>query len=382
MGGTKLPAHEWWVAIGARVGFPGLSIQLNKTSNNMGKLKIHMENITVEMLNSIQLDEITEFRNMAVVPISYDCGIAPEYLTLKEALEAGTLSIQEIDVHGSVPELTAVNTGYLPVLIIDGEELAGAKQNRAVNTTIMVPALSKVNIPVSCTEQGRWRYNSKTFMDSDLVMSHRTRMNRSASVTESLVDKKGFCSNQFLVWENIREEAMCADVLSPTGAMSDTFKQLRPRLDDYVSSFPLSEGQKGFVVFINGKPVGMEMVSRTDKYALLHAKLIRSYATEALYSKEENNRPAPEQAEKFIEEAAKCTFRRYPSVGLGEDIRFTGSNMAGSALVVDNAVVHCAFFKREQDNSRQYREADGIMDSRSRRESMFRRRSIDDELVF
>lgn len=341
-----------------------------------------MENIAVEMLNSIQLDKVTEFRNMAVAPISYDCEIALEYLTLKEALEAGTLSIQEIDVHGSVPELAAVNTGHLPVLIIDGEELAGAKQNRAVNTTIMVPALSKVNIPVSCTEQGRWSYNTKTFMDSDVVMSHRTRKNRSASVTESLVSHGGFRSNQSLVWENIREEAMCADVSSPTGAMSDTFKQLRPKLDDYVSAFPVSDGQSGFVVFINGKPVGMEMVSRPDKYALLHAKLIRSYATEALYCKEENGNPSVEQAEGFIKEAAECTFKRFSSVGLGEDFRFTGSNMAGSALVVDNAVVHCAFFKKEQDNSRQYREADGMMDSRGRREYRFKSRTIDGDPAF
>ncbi|MDK2947078.1 MAG: hypothetical protein PWQ63_238 [Methanolobus sp.] len=341
-----------------------------------------MENIAVEVLNSVQLNGITEFRNMAVAPISYDSEITAEYLTLKEALEAGTLSIQETDVHGSVPELAAANTGHLPVLILDGEELAGAKQNRAVNTTIMIAPFSKVNIPVSCTEQGRWRYNSKAFMDSDVVMSHRTRRNRSESVTENLVNFGGFSSNQHQVWENIREEAMCADVSSPTGAMSDTFKQLRPKLDDYVGAFPVSDGQRGFVVFINGKPVGMEMISRHDKYALLHAKLIRSYATEAIYCKEKNGNLSAEQAEKFITEASMCTYKGYPSVGLGEDFRFTGSNMAGSALVVDNALVHCAFFKKEQDNSRQYREADGMMDSRSRRESRFRSRIIDGDIVF
>ncbi|WP_094228426.1 DNA methyltransferase [Methanolobus psychrotolerans] len=49
VGGTKLPAHEWWVAIGARVEFPGLSIQLNRRSKNRGKWKIHMENIAADV---------------------------------------------------------------------------------------------------------------------------------------------------------------------------------------------------------------------------------------------------------------------------------------------------------------------------------------------
>ncbi len=47
------------------------------------------------------------------------------------------------------------------ILILDGEELVGAKQNRIVNTTILVVALSTLVIPVSCVEQGRWSYRER-----------------------------------------------------------------------------------------------------------------------------------------------------------------------------------------------------------------------------
>ena len=65
---------------------------------------------------------------------------APGYLTLDEALAAGHASVTEVSEAGSVPELLVKNLAPSPVLILDGEELVGAKQNRIVNLTILVAA--------------------------------------------------------------------------------------------------------------------------------------------------------------------------------------------------------------------------------------------------
>ncbi len=55
-----------------------------------------------------------------------------EYLTLDEALAAKTATVTEVSESGSVPELYFQNEGDLPVLLLDGEELVGAKQNRVL----------------------------------------------------------------------------------------------------------------------------------------------------------------------------------------------------------------------------------------------------------
>lgn len=59
-----------------------------------------------------------------------------------------------------MPQLAVINDGPIAVLIIDGEELIGAKQNRVLNTTVLLKERSKTVIPVSCTEQGRWQWRS------------------------------------------------------------------------------------------------------------------------------------------------------------------------------------------------------------------------------
>jgi hypothetical protein len=79
----------------------------------------------------------------------------PNYLVLDDSLAGGWTVVTEVSEQGRVPELKVVNRGPKPTLIIDGEELLGAKQNRIVNLTILVAAKSELTIPVSCVEAGR-----------------------------------------------------------------------------------------------------------------------------------------------------------------------------------------------------------------------------------
>jgi hypothetical protein len=56
-----------------------------------------------------------------------------------------------------------------------GEELVGSKQNRIVNTTMLIQAKSTPVIPVSCVEQGRWNYRSPRFSSEERIMSPALR---------------------------------------------------------------------------------------------------------------------------------------------------------------------------------------------------------------
>ena len=106
----------------------------------------------------------------------------PAWLTMVEAERS---RITEVDEAGAVSQLKVVNPTNQPLLLLDGEELVGAKQNRVLNTTVLVAAKSELTIPVSCVEQGRWGYRGRHFAPSDASLFASVRQKKAAWVTRS-----------------------------------------------------------------------------------------------------------------------------------------------------------------------------------------------------
>ena len=103
-----------------------------------------------------QVGDPVEHRGVVVAPLFPLRDQRARYVTLDAALDRG-LSITETSEAGDVPELAVSNPLADDVLIYDGAEIVGAKQNRILNVTVLVAAASAIRIPVSCTEEGRWR---------------------------------------------------------------------------------------------------------------------------------------------------------------------------------------------------------------------------------
>jgi len=308
-------------------------------------------------LLGMELGALQGFENMAVFPLLTSLDGGPEYITLKEALEKGVFVVTEVSQGGSVPELRVENKGDVAVLMIDGEELAGAKQNRVLNTTILVAAKSATKVPVSCTEHGRWSYVSDVFRESGHHMVPNLRELNMRSVNASLRSTGQYHGNQGAVWNGIAKMSEEAGVHSVTGAMKDVFEAKGAALDDYLKNFRAVDGQKGALVLIDGRPAGMDFLSRGEAFGILGPKLIKSYAMEAMLLREREKagkakgeakkaaaRPGADEARTFLKKATECEEKKYESVGLGWSYRYSGNGIVGSALAVDEKVVHMAFF--------------------------------------
>ena len=305
-----------------------------------------MENIIKGHLKEVKFGEIQVHNHVAVIPTISTNGSGPDYLTLKEAMERNLLTITEVSEGGHVPELKVSNKGDKPVLLLDGEELSGAKQNRVLNTTILLKEKSETTIPVSCTEHGRWSYRSSHFEESGYIMSAKLRGVKNASVHENLKADCAYRSDQGAVWDEIDLQARVNKVNVPTGAMRDVLEAKKEDMDSYLEHFPFVTDQNGLLAMVNGAVIGLDMVSRKQAFEILHPKLINSYVMDALTVKQiEGKEASREKADAFLNKILQCKENTFASVGYGKDYRYEGQKIVGSALVHDSTVIHAAFFQ-------------------------------------
>lgn len=316
----------------------------------------------IKPLAEIKVSEPVSIRNLTIFPLlSERDDSGPDYIPSSVAIEEQGMCVEEIVEQGSVPNLMVINPGQVAVLLLDGEELRGAKQNRIVNTSILIPPESRTVINVSCTESGRWSYTSKHFAHSKTIMAAKLRRRKSRAVSKNLESKKGFASNQGEVWQNVAELNAKIGSHSATSAMAAAYEAAREELNAALTKCVCNQNQRGLLAFIDGKPVGLDLLSRKSVYKTIHPQLVQSYAMEALASDRHAIRRsgAPnevvrkanleDEATTFISQCTEIEGKAFPSVGLGEDWRFQKESITGSGLQVEQTWVHLAYFFEDED---------------------------------
>ncbi len=281
--------------------------------------------------------------NMAIYPLHAKNGHQRTYQTLDEALAAKTLEISEMSESGSVPTLKVRNHGKQPVLMVVGEELVGAKQNRVLNTSLLVPAESDLPIPVSCVERGRWSYRGRNF-DSSITTSHFTlRKVQTENVTASLRTKSTYDANQSAVWQEVERKISSTGSTTTTRALHEVYEQNEARLQGYLKAFTPPDAQ-GMVVSVNGEVIGADLFDHADTLRALWPKLLRGYALDALERHAPNEQSALTDIQQFMTAAQSAADEIYESVGLGEDVRLSGDKVTGSGLLWQDKLVHASLF--------------------------------------
>ena len=181
-----------------------------------------------------------------------------------------------------MPELQVVNDSPRHVLIVDGEELVGAKQNRIVNLTILVPPKTSLTIPVSCVEAGRWREVSREFTPAPHAYHSSGRRAKVEQVSMSLRSEGARSSDQSAIWGEIAMKSARMGSDSNTRAASAMYDKERHNLDKFVEGLRPQDGQVGAVFAIRGQIAGLDVFDSPRTWASLMPKLVRSYGLDAL----------------------------------------------------------------------------------------------------
>jgi hypothetical protein len=296
------------------------------------------------ILNDIEIDSYIELlkpqchENIAVIPLKTERKYI-DLLTLKKGLELGLAEVKECK-SSTVNTLVVKNNSVTPLILIDGEEIVGGDQNRIMNETVIVAPNSESKISVSCTEKGRWAYKNE-FKSSMHLADYNTRFAKGlASRRNKPVQRE--------VWSSIDALERRNDFHSPTGAMSESYDNLKDKLDGMLESFEIVDGQTGVLVMVNGEIKGFEVFLSHDIYRDFHEKVLKSYLID---SKVEDTTFTVnvDEARMVIESAFDSAFEKRETAGLETAYEFENPDGLGKAYIFENEIVHLSYFYKIED---------------------------------
>ncbi len=321
-------------------------------------------NPLTEMIGRLSVREGYHYRGLTVFLVEVSRVADPTaYLSSEEALAGGTLTVREKGA-GSVPSLIVENKGKEAILMLGGELLLGGKQNRVLRHDALLPARSgPVELPVYCTEQGRWSGRGAVF----------DRRNPVAPLEVRGLAQAG--RPQAEIWQSVSAYQTRLHVKSSTGdlqAVQDS-PEVQKALKDYRVHFGRHCWRPeavGMVVARYGRIVGADIFCNARLFRKHRDRLLDSYAVdciaysahpgEALLSRDTSAVrergpdfkmppfvvPGREQAERFLRRALRGRFTWRATPGAGRLLVVSGAGLSGTGLVHKGNVLHAGLFAR------------------------------------
>jgi hypothetical protein len=221
-------------------------------------------------LGRLELREAFRGEGATLVSLELAGGAGRAYPLLHEALGAGSAIVNEVGA-GTVNTLSITNKGGEPVLVLEGEIVVGAKQNRTITETLLVAAGATVPVRVGCVEQGRWDAPSAQFRSGRHTMDSPSRR---AAVKE--VAAAGIV-NQARLWSHVK--ALAADYGSHNSTADYEQTMARPAGSAERETLKVapSETRVGMMVLLDGRFIGVDVVSHPNTWNALAPRLLPSY---------------------------------------------------------------------------------------------------------
>lgn len=270
---------------------------------------------------------------------------------LEEALKKNAIQITEVGEVGEVPYLSVVNKGPIPILILEGEEFVGGKQNRIANTSILISAHTTVKIPVSCIEAGRWHGRRLHFEAGEAMFRVKGRALAKLTVSKSLKSEGEFRSDQQRVWNEVSYSLREVGAESHTQDFRSAREKVYDRAEEYLKRLHPVQGQVGAIFFGPKGIIGMELLESHDLFGKAFQKVLRSFVFEVLFSQEQVA-PKWDQALNWWAKVLDAPVEEFPSVSAGKDIRFEGVDFIGSGLIFEDTLIHlsCLHLENREDS--------------------------------
>lgn len=301
-----------------------------------------------ELLPAITPERPVQHGRLTMIPLRSEALLRVEPLCLEQALDRRAVELRERRDQAQVNSIEAMHRGRRPVLLLAGEELVGALQNRILNTSAWLAGGCRALLPVSCVEQGRWSPAGGTRFASGRSMYLPTsRSSHVREVTESYRTHRQAAADQGRVWSDVSERLRSHGVRSATQRMHDLYDTRD--LDAYETALHPTAGQCGFAFLAGSRFLGLELFGTPGFCARVFGMYLRSYALETVRMPSGpalGEGRAARGVERVLRHLRAMDGASYDAPGgAARDLRFRTDRLHGSALhVPDLGLVHLGAF--------------------------------------
>lgn len=293
--------------------------------------------------------------NLGIVQIHTSGEDTFRYLVGDEAIKKGLIEVKEVNESGIVNLLVVVNKSGEFVFLMDGDILSGAKQNRVLNTSVLLAPNSTTKIPVSCVEAGRWSKKSAHFDATDYVSPSILRTMKARAVTFNRRSSGQAMADQGDVWKSVSSYEVMHNVKSRTSSLSEIFDAKKSDIGKLEEHFTVEPAANGAALFIGKSLVSVDIFNRTDVHVHYFPKLVRGAAFEAGVSKTKgvvSEAEAKFRAVDLLDRIEELELETFPGVGVGSERRFQFPGVTGFRLDYEGKLIHMAALRALEQNAK------------------------------
>ena len=282
-----------------------------------------------------------------------------KYLSFSEAIAKNQVQISEVNKEGLLTKLSVSNKSSDNIIILNGELIIGTqiRQDRIVDSTVLIPGYATVLINTFCGEQYRWspRLSNKISTSESLYFSSG-RANNAADINTKL-------SKQCRIWSEISEKISDFNVKSFTNSVDQIYKKKKVNVEEIVNFFKIPSEAVGVALGISHQLVNIDIFSNNCMLQIYLPKIIRSIALDSFKKISKKSDLKKKDVHRFLRQIHQANKQKRKVVEgtLGEELQFNSESVAGSILCHKEQTVHfSAFVKENKTTLPQYEYEDKV----------------------
>jgi len=282
-----------------------------------------------------------------------------KYLSFSEAIAKNQVQISEVNKKGLLTKLSVSNKSSDNIIILNGELIIGTqiRQDRIVDSTVLIPGHATVLINTFCGEQYRWspRLSNKISTPESLYFSSG-RANNAADINTKL-------SKQCRIWSEISEKISDFNVKSFTNSVDQIYKKKKVNVEEIVNFFKIPSEAVGVALGINHQLVNIDIFSNNCMLQIYLPKIIRSIALDSFKKISKRSYLKKKDVHRFLRQIHQANKQKRQVVegALGEELQFNSESVAGSILYHKEQTAHfSAFVKENKTTLPQYEYEDKV----------------------